>query len=110
VWSEHAELVALGIGEHDPTHVGTQPDVGAARAQRDDSLDLGITVVRVEVDVQPVFDGLVLGHGDEAQDRIAVLVRADDHLVIGFIQDLLVENRRPELGDRSQIVCLDDEL
>jgi hypothetical protein len=110
VWTEHAELVALGIDEHDPCRVETLPDVAAPRAERDDSLDLGIKFVRVQVDVQPILDGLVLGHGDEAQARIAVLVRADDYLVIGLKQDLLVENRRPEPGDGSRIARVDDEL
>ena len=81
--------------------VETLPYVAAPRAERDDSLDLGIKFVRVQVDVQPILDGLVLGQGDEAQARIAVLVRADDYLVIGLKQDLLVENRRPEPGEQN---------
>jgi hypothetical protein len=110
VRAEHAELVAFWIGKHDPGRFRALPHVDAPRAECDDSLDLCITVVRVQIDVQPVLQGLVFGDGDEAKARIAVLVRAHDHLVIGLIQDPLVENGGPETGNRSRIACVDDQL
>jgi hypothetical protein len=65
--TQHAQLAALGIGEHDPALVGALPDVDRPGAERDDAFDLGDLVVRVQVDVQPVLDLLLLGVEQEAQ-------------------------------------------
>jgi hypothetical protein len=60
--AQDAELVALGIGQHDPADVAL-PDVGPLRAARLKPLNFGLLVVvgaRREVDVQPVLQRLGL--------------------------------------------------
>src|SRR3954454_9672323 len=49
--AQDAELVAFGIGEHDPGHVLPLTDVHVPGAHVDQPLDLGVAVVRIEVDV-----------------------------------------------------------
>src|SRR4051812_42496545 len=53
--AEHAELVALGVGEDDPGRRAVLTDVGAGGAERHQPIDLGILVVGAEVEVQPVL-------------------------------------------------------
>ena len=64
--AQHAELVALGIGQHDPADVGTLADVNAPRAEPDDALNLRIAIVRVEVNMQPILQCLFFGNGHKA--------------------------------------------
>src|SRR5438045_4378413 len=51
---QHAELVALGVGEHDPGLLALS-DVDPLRAEADEALDLRITIIRAEVKVQPIL-------------------------------------------------------
>ena len=44
--SQDAELVTLGVGQHDPAHVAL-PDVDPLRAARLKPLDLGLVDVKV---------------------------------------------------------------
>src|SRR6476659_9030164 len=57
---QHAELVALGVGEHDPRDIAL-PDVDPPRSERDETLDLRILVAvdrRCDVEMQPVLPRL----------------------------------------------------
>jgi AcrR family transcriptional regulator len=112
VGTEHAELVALGIGKDNPTHIVALSDVDRPRAECDDALYLGVLIVGVEIDVEAILRRLLIEDTDEAQAGIIVRVAADDDLVggLGFVQDRLVENGRPESGQRLGIMCVDDEL
>ena len=49
---EHAEGVVLGIGQDDPARVVGLADVDAAGSQGEEAGDLGLLIVRVEVEVQ----------------------------------------------------------
>src|SRR3954467_15068747 len=69
--TEHAELVALRIRQHHPLLV-TLPYARVPRPQGEESGDLGLLVVGAEVEVQPVLQGLLLGHRCEQQPRKAV--------------------------------------
>lgn len=63
---QDAELVALGVGQYDPADVGTLADVNAPRAEPDDTLNLRIAIVRIEVNMQPILQCLFFGNGDKA--------------------------------------------
>src|SRR5689334_8462106 len=63
--AEHAELVALRVGEQHPRHV-TLADVDRAGAHPDQPFHLGLLVVRAQVQVQPVLADLGV-HTDAEQ-------------------------------------------
>jgi len=75
--------------------------VGAGGAERRDPLHLGVPIVRVQGDMQAILHRLALGHGQEAQAGIGVLIRADDDFVISLEQDGLFQDRGPEPGQRG---------
>src|SRR5262245_32229683 len=72
---QHAELVALGIGEHQPA--GRLPDVDVPGAHVDQPLDLGRRVVRREFKMQPVLSGLLLRHRHEADPGMGLVGSGD---------------------------------
>lgn len=68
--AQHAELIALGVGEDNPTPVGPLAQVGNhARAESDYSLDLLVpmAVGRAQAHVHPVLDRLGLRDLEEQQ-------------------------------------------
>jgi hypothetical protein len=107
VRGEHAELVAFGIGEDHPTSVPWLADVHASCAECNEAVHLSVSVVGIQIDVQPVLDPLVAGYVHEAQAWIAVLVGPDDYLVVGFVQDRLAEGSRPEVVVWIAPACLE---
>jgi hypothetical protein len=50
-FGQHAEFVALGFGKHGPRLGAGLPDVHPAGTQRQDALDLGISVVGTGIEV-----------------------------------------------------------
>ena len=70
---EHAELVALRVGEHGEALLAGLPHIGRARPQRDEPVDLGpdVAVLGPQVEVQPDLLPLVLVDRLEP-DRLAV--------------------------------------
>jgi hypothetical protein len=64
--AEHAELVALGIGEHHPRHVALA-HIRAGGAERDEPSDLHVAIIGTEVEVKPVPDRLRLGDRHEQE-------------------------------------------
>ena len=59
--TEDAELVALGIGHDHPADLALT-DVGPARSERDEALDLGVLVVGAQVEVDAILHRLPLRH------------------------------------------------
>src|SRR5205823_12237863 len=75
--TQHAELVALRVGKHDPGRGGALSDVDMAGAHVDQPLHLRVLVVRCEVQVQPVLAVLGIRYRDEGELRPGVVaVRA----------------------------------
>lgn len=68
---------SVRVGEGRPRQVVALTGVHVARAQGNNPLGLGVLVVRCEIDVQPVLDGLRLAHGPETESRTGGFVRAD---------------------------------
>jgi hypothetical protein len=65
-----AELVPLWVGKDDPAHIALA-DVGVSSTEVEQATDLFVllAVGWVEVEVEPVLDGLALGHVRECQRR-----------------------------------------
>ncbi len=62
--AEHAELVALRVGQHHPADVRALTDIRPGRAERLQPSHLGrlVAVIGAQVQVEPVLDHLVVGH------------------------------------------------
>src|SRR5215471_21284094 len=100
-----AELVPLWVGKYDPALIALA-DVGVSGTQGKQTTDLFLllSVGRVDVEVEPVLDGLALGHVRECQRwghrAKAVLAFRHhggancDNFVL-CVADLVVKNRAP---------------
>src|SRR5690606_25910931 len=108
--AEDAELVALGIGEHDPRLVAGLPDVGVPGTQRQEALDLRFLVVRAKIDVQPVLAGLLVRRDSEQQARLAVGRGTDLEFLVGLVHDHPAQRLLPPAAERDRAGGVDDEL
>ena len=111
---DHAEAVALGVGEDHVVGVGRLPvPVDLGRPEADEALDLGGLVLGVEVEVDPGRDmdlradaverdvGSVAGARPEQREALVVAaLRAARHVV---------ERRRPERLLALEVVDADDD-
>jgi site-specific DNA recombinase len=114
------ELVALGVGQRHPAELG--PVVVHHRGtERDEPRDLFVLlpVGWVDVDVEPVLDGLALGHVRESQrwwHRARVVLafrhcrRANRDNSVVFVLHLVVKDRAPEPGETAGIGTVDRKL
>lgn len=66
-----SELIALRVGEDDPTDIVALADVDVSGPQVEQATDLLVPtpVGGTEVEVEPVFDGLALGYAQERRHR-----------------------------------------
>src|SRR5215831_13182536 len=116
-----AELVPLWVGKYDPALIARLADVGVPGTQAKQAADLFVLlpVGWVDVEVEPVLDGLALGHVRECQRRWhgAKAVPAFrhhggadcDHSVV-FVLHLVVKDRAPEPGETAGIGTVDRKL
>src|SRR5262245_16006954 len=89
--SQHAELVAVGIGQDDPADVALA-DVDPLRPERDETFDLGLLITVGgwgEVEVPPVLAGLRRDGGTAPRHLRAALRRLDRGLLV------LITHQRP---------------
>ena len=107
--SEHAELISLGIGEHDPRPLALS-DVGRRGAKRKQPFDLNVSVVWPEVEVQPILDRLRLGDGDEEESRQTIRSGSNLELVGVVVDDYPTERIPPPPPEAVRIACIDDCL
>ena len=110
----HAELVALGVGQHrPPAAVGPAAAVDQRGAQADQPVHLSVAErVGHEVEVEPVLHRLGLGDGEEEQAGLAT-VGVDDHGfgvvgVLGVIDE--PEHIGPEVGQEVGRPAVDGEV
>src|SRR5262249_11566983 len=84
-----AELVSLGVGQDRPGLGAGLPDVGPARPEREQAVDLLVAVggAAGEVKMHAVLDRLGIGHGHEADADGRILVGPDDDLALALGQD-----------------------
>src|SRR4051812_27551308 len=77
--SQYAELVAFGVGEDDKALLAGLADVGARRAECDETFDLLIRIVRLQVRMAPVLAGLALGDWLQPHRRQVILAVVGGH-------------------------------
>jgi hypothetical protein len=106
---QHAELVALRVGEHYPGLLALS-DVDPLRAEADEALDLRVTVIWAEVKVQPVLHYLSLRDSDEQQPRAPIGHRTDLELLGIVVHDHPAERVQPPAAEGSGIARVDDDL
>lgn len=106
--SQNAELIALWICHDNPLDVVALADVDPGGSEAEQTLDLGLLVTGVEIDVQPVLAGLGTGCAHELQAREAGAVRRDVHQVVVLADDAVTEGVAPELRECFRIACIDD--
>jgi len=108
----HAELVSLRVGQDRPGLSAGLPDVGAARAEREKTVNLLITVSGAagQVEVHTVLDRFGIGDGHETDADGRVLVGPDDDLAFTLGKDLPAERLRPEPGQPRQVVSVNDDV
>jgi hypothetical protein len=115
-----AELVPLWVGKDDPALIALS-DVGVSSTQVEQATDLFVLlpVGWVEVEVEPVLDGLALGHVHEGQRRRhwarVVLAfrrhrRANGDNSVVFVLYLIGKDRAPEPGETAGIGTVDRKL
>src|SRR5947209_257905 len=110
---QQAELVALGVGQHNPGDLRRLANVDAPRPERKQPFQLGVLVStgRVDVDVDAVFERLWLGHGHEHQRWRAAHLAADFNFALRpAIDHLIVEHPRPEVGHAPGVGAIDHQL
>src|SRR5215813_1229075 len=107
-----AELVSLGVGQDRPGLGAGLPDVGPARPEREQAVDLLVAVggAAGEVKMHAVLDRLGIGHGHEADADGRILVGPDDDLALALGQDLPAQRLRPEPGQAGQVVSINDDV
>src|ERR1017187_3587783 len=100
---QHIELVAIGVGHHDPADVPL-PDIDPAGAECFQPGDLGRLVGGPKVQMQPVLADLVLTDFQEQQVGSDTIFRASggrlqDHLVFLVGRTAPAERGLPERSD-----------
>jgi hypothetical protein len=74
--SEYAELVSLRVLQHSPRLLPLS-NVRSCGSEREESGNLGVSVVWAKVEVQPIFGGLLLWDRYEQQSRETIRSRSD---------------------------------
>ncbi len=108
--SEYTELIALGIGEHDPRRPLALSDVRSRGAERKQPFDLNVSVVWPEVEVQPILDRLRLRDGDEEESRQTIRSGSNLELVGVVVEDYPAERLPPPPPEAARVPCIDDCL
>src|SRR5579859_4404369 len=111
---EHAELIAVRIGQNHPRYVGCLAHRRWLRTQTDETLNLGILVIRPQVEVKAVLDRLVLRHTQEQDVRRYSILRTpgrrlQNHLVLIIMRAPPTERSLPEGRDAGRIVRVETD-
>jgi hypothetical protein len=107
--SEYAELVAFGVREDDPGLI-TLSDVRSCSSQPEESLNLNVSVVGPEVEVETILGRLRLSYRDEQETWKTVFARPDLELIRVIVHDNPAEGLSPPTPERTRIPCVDDRL
>ena len=108
-WAKDAELVAFGVGQHDPGSIPLA-DIHPPCAMSDQPSHLGVLVIGPKVEVQSALGFLALIEPDEIQPRRAIRRRADLELVIRGVDDNPAQGVGPPLSQGHWIQRVDDHL
>jgi len=104
---EDAELVALGVRQHHPSHVAL-PDVDVARSEGEQPLDLSRLVVGPQIEVDAVFDRLGLRDLLKEDVRVIATRLQPPLAVVGSLQGQ-AERLAPEAGDALGVMAIDHD-
>ena len=107
--AKDAELVAFGVGQHDPRSIPLA-DVHTLCAVSDQTSHLGVLVIRPEIEVQSALGLLGLVESDEVQPRRAIRLRADLELVSRGVDDNPTKRVGPPLPQGRRIHRVDNHL
>ena len=110
--ADHAELVALRVGQYNPGLCASLPDVDPAGSESQEALDLLVAILGAggHVEVHAVLDGLWIGDRHKAHSDGRILVGTDDDLAFTLGRDLPAERLGPEPGQRRQVVGVNDDV
>jgi hypothetical protein len=86
------------------------PDVRWRGSKREQSGDLGISVVWAKVQVKPILDGLLLWNRHEQESREAIRARPDLELIGIIVDDHPIQRRSPPFPKGHGVACFDDRL
>src|SRR4029453_7555764 len=103
---EHAEIVALRGGPHNPRRFALS-DVNPRRTEPDQPLDLHVTVVGTEVEVQSVLDRLRFRNPNEQQAWKPIRRRSNLECLRIVIDDDPPQGVLPPPPESPGVVCVD---
>ena len=107
--SEYAELVALRVRKNNPGLLALSY-VRSRGSQREQSLDLGVSVVRSEVEVQAILRRLRLRDGHEKEPRNPIRGGSDLESVGVVVHDNRAERVSPPESEGTRVAPIDDRL
>ena len=107
--SEYAELIAFGVLKHNPGLLPL-PNVRSRGSEREQSVDLRISVVWAKVEVQPILDGLLLWNRHEQETRETIRSWPDLELIRIVVDDNPIKRRSPPSPKGAGVACFDDRL
>src|SRR5664279_4523645 len=93
--AQKAELVALGVGEHDPGHLAALSDVGRPGPDREQPCELGLLVGAVRwpnVEMQPVLHRLGLWDAQKEQVGRRSVRGRNTYLVVGGVRLMILDD------------------
>ncbi len=107
--SEYAELVALRVPKNNPGLLALSY-VHSCGSQREQSLDLGVSVVRSEVEVEAILRRLRLRDPHEEEPRKPIRGGSDLELVGILAHDNPAERVSPPQSEGTRVARVDDRL
>ncbi len=104
--AQNAELIAFGIGEHDPRNAALiNVDPRCSKAQK--PVDLGGLVVGPEVEMQSVLGFLDVVAQQEEDPRRSVGGWSNLNKLRPFVDDRPAERFRPPVPETSRVASVD---
>jgi hypothetical protein len=100
----HAELVALDVGERRLLEVFVLDIPQTRGAESDEALDLGLTVRRVPVEMHSILRDLALGHLHEVEARSAGERGPLTEIAFG---QFAAQRGRPEMADPLRVASVE---
>jgi hypothetical protein len=107
--SEYAELVALRVAKNNPGLVALSY-IRSRGSQREQSLDLGVSVVRSKVEMQPILRRLRLRHRYKKKSRKPIGGRSDLELRWVVVHDNPAERVSPPASEGTRVARINDRL
>ena len=105
---EDAERIVLGIRQHDPARVRPLTYFDSASAEREESSDFPVLVVRVQVNVQGTLAAFVTRRPHELNAGKGLTIERDVHDVSGIENNPIVKNSTPKPGKARWVLAIDN--